>query len=86
KPVKKLSCHAHYNKKQKLEKEENSTLLTDYNVLRLILPLITSDIIFDSNQKSISLCPSDYISLGGVKICEEISSKDLLVDMLIQEA
>ncbi|CAG8843936.1 29243_t:CDS:1, partial [Racocetra persica] len=50
KPVKKLSCHARYNKKQKLEKEQNSVLLTDYNVSRLILPLITSDIIFDPNR------------------------------------
>ncbi|CAG8592650.1 4126_t:CDS:1, partial [Scutellospora calospora] len=33
-----------------------------------------------------SLCPLDHISLRGIKICEEISSKDLLVDMLIQEA
>ncbi|CAG8467688.1 20332_t:CDS:2 [Racocetra persica] len=49
KPVKKLSRHAHYNKKQKLEKEQNSALLMDYNVSRPILPLITSDIIFDPN-------------------------------------
>ncbi|KAF0518003.1 calnexin independence factor cif1 [Gigaspora margarita] len=109
KPVKKFSRHAHYNKKCKLEKEQNSALLTDYNVSRLILLLITSDIIFNSDQhrtqhgtqglctrdkiyyiekewKSVSLCPLDHISLGSVKICEEISAKDLLVDMLIQEA
>ncbi|CAG8671426.1 21406_t:CDS:2 [Racocetra persica] len=85
KPVKKLSRHARYNKKQKLEKEQNSTLLTDYNVLRPILPLITSDIIFDPNR-GVPLCPSDRISLGGVKICKEILSKDLLVNMLIREA
>ncbi|CAG8832161.1 19571_t:CDS:1, partial [Gigaspora rosea] len=31
KPVKKLSRHACYNKKRKLEKEQNSTLSRDYN-------------------------------------------------------
>ncbi|CAG8763569.1 16601_t:CDS:1, partial [Gigaspora rosea] len=47
KPVKKLSHHACHNKKRKLEKEQNSTLSRDYNMSRPILPLITSDIIFD---------------------------------------
>ncbi|CAG8722698.1 32472_t:CDS:2, partial [Racocetra persica] len=50
KPVKKLSRHSHYNKKQKLEKEQNSTLLAEYNMSRPILPLITSNIIFDPEQ------------------------------------
>ncbi|RIB15227.1 hypothetical protein C2G38_2143674, partial [Gigaspora rosea] len=53
KPTKKLSRHARYNKKRKLEKDEkeqNSALLTDYNVSRPILPLITSDVIFDPDR------------------------------------
>jgi hypothetical protein len=51
KPVKKLSRHARYNKKRKLEKEQkNSSLSADYNMSRPILPLITGDIIFNPDR------------------------------------
>ncbi|KAF0532736.1 calnexin independence factor cif1 [Gigaspora margarita] len=50
--------------------------------------LCTRDKIYyiENEWKSVPLCPLDRISLGGVKICKEISAKDLLVDMLIREA
>ncbi|CAG8656547.1 11717_t:CDS:2 [Acaulospora morrowiae] len=48
KPVKKLSRHARYNKKRRLEKEKNSTLLAD----NINLTLTTTNIIFNPNKKS----------------------------------
>ena len=45
-PTKKLSRHARYNKKRRLEKEQSLTLLMEPNIL--ISPI--NNIIFDTNR------------------------------------